>query len=88
MQFVQGAIDALHNTEGVADVGIYASPDVWNTIVGDYQPDVPFWMADWTGSGPAACAAYAGFAANNRLPSGPLEIVQYASDTFDHDYAC
>jgi hypothetical protein len=88
MQFVQGAITALHNTEGVADVGIYASPLAWNGIVGNYQPDVPYWMADWTGSGPASCAAYAGFAASNRLPSGPLEVVQYASDTFDHDYAC
>jgi hypothetical protein len=88
MQFVQGAITALHNTEGVADVGIYASPLVWNGIVGSYQPDVPYWMAYWTGSGPASCAAYPGFAASNRLPSGPLEVVQYASDTFDHDYAC
>jgi hypothetical protein len=88
MEFVQGALSALHDTEGVGDVGIYASPDVWNTIVGDYQPDVPYWMAYYTGSGPASCAAYAGFAASNQLPSGPLEIVQYASNTYDMDYAC
>ena len=35
-QFVQGALNALHETEGIADVGIYASPGVWNTIVGNY----------------------------------------------------
>jgi hypothetical protein len=94
MEFVQGALTALHETEGVADVGIYASPGVWNSIVGDYQPDVPYWMADWTGSGPTSCAQYASFAASNQLPSGPLEIVQYDSPsldpslTFDEDYAC
>ena len=46
-QFVQGALNALHETEGVANVGIYASPGVWNSIVGNYQPDVPYWMADY-----------------------------------------
>jgi hypothetical protein len=91
MQFVQGAISALHNTEGVADVGIYASPGVWNSIVGSYQPDVPYWMADWLSppSGPASCADITNWQARGMLlPSGPLEVVQYASDTYDHDYAC
>ena len=57
-QFVQGALNALHETEGIADVGIYASPGVWNSIVGDYQPDVPYWMADYLASpsGPGSCA--------------------------------
>ncbi len=94
-QFVQGAINALHETEGVADVGIYASPDLWNTIVGSYQPDVPYWMAYWTGSGPSSCAGYEGFAASNQLPTGPLEMVQYDSGpvpgspgNYDDDYAC
>jgi hypothetical protein len=87
-QLVQGAINALHETEGVPYVGIYASPLNWNGIVGNYQPSVPYWMADWTGSGPTSCGAYANFAASNQLPSGPLEIVQYDSQTYDMDYAC
>ena len=71
-QTVLGAIDALHNTEGVADVGIYASPGTWNSIVGNYQPSVPYWMADWLNppSGPATCAAVAGWQAKEQLPDG------------------
>ena len=51
-------MNALHEAEGIADVGIYASPGVWNNIVGNYQPDVPYWMADYLSpaSGPACCA--------------------------------
>ena len=66
-QFVQGALNALHETEGIADVGIYASPDVWNGIVGDYQPNVPYWMADYLSppSGPGSCADY-----SNRVAAG------------------
>ena len=57
--------------------------------MGSYQPDVPYWMADWTGSGPASCADIVNWQARGKLlPSGPLEVVQYASDTYDHDYAC
>jgi len=95
---VMGAIAALHNTEGIADVGIYASPATWNTIVGPYQPSVPYWMAYYIQppSGPGACAAVAGFQAKYQLPTGPVEIVQYtdsASNTgsahaVDGDYAC
>jgi len=90
---VQGGLEALHNTEGIGDAGIYASPGVWNTIVGSYQPQVPYWMADWTGSGPTSCSQYAGFASTHRLPTG-LSLVQYDSPTFDpslsfdEDYAC
>jgi hypothetical protein len=88
---VMGAIAALHNTEGVADVGIYASPANWNGIVGDYQPSVPYWMADYVSdpSGPGSCADYANWNAKEQLPSGPLEVVQYNSaDGEDDDYAC
>ena len=91
-QTVMGAIAALHNTEGVADVGIYASPGVWNSIVGDYQPSVPYWMADWLSppSGPGTCAAVPGWEAREQLPSGPVEFVQYSDDIngADGDYAC
>ncbi len=89
--FVQGALNALHETEGVADVGIYASPGDWNGIVGDYAPSVPYWMADYlpSPSGPGSCADYAELGDDHgaQLP-GPPEIVQYNSAQFDEDYAC
>ena len=82
-QFVQGALNALHETEGIADVGIYASPGVWNSIVGNYQPDVPYWMADYLAppSGPGILRRHhaGGQAHGQQLPTGPLEIVQYDS---------
>jgi ribosomal protein L24E len=95
-QTVQGALYALHNTEGLDNVGIYASPDVWNQIVGDYQPSVPYWMADWLTppSGPSSCADAAKQEAANMLPNGPVEVVQYNSPSndpsisYDEDYAC
>ncbi len=91
MEFVQGALNALHETKGIADVGVYASPGVWNTIVGDYQPDVPYWMADYLSppSGPGTCADIGRWQSMGaQLPSGPLEIVQYDSQRYDEDYAC
>ncbi len=90
-QFVQGAINALHESEGIPDVGIYASPGVWNSIVGDYTPSVPYWMADYLASpsGPGSCADYSNWVNNHgaRLP-GPPEVVQYNSAQYDEDYAC
>jgi hypothetical protein len=96
--FVQGALNALHENEGVADVGLYASPGVWNNIVGDYTPSVPYWMADYLASpsGPGSCADYQNWVMNHgaQLP-GPPEIVQYFSGpvpgspgNYDDDYAC
>ncbi len=91
-QTVMGALAALHNTEGIADVGIYASPGVWNSIVGDYQPSVPYWMADWLSppSGPGTCGTVPTWEAQEQLPTGPVEIVQYGDDVdgADGDYAC
>jgi hypothetical protein len=91
-QTVLGAIDALHNTEGVPDVGIYASPGTWNTIVGNYRPSVPYWMANWLTppSGPGTCAAVAGWQSKEQLPTGPVEFVQYSDNVngADGDYAC
>jgi hypothetical protein len=88
--FVQGALNALHETAGVADVGIYASPGVWNTIVGNYAPSVPYWMADYLGSpsGPGSCADYYNWVAKGKVLPGYPEIVQYNSEQFDEDYAC
>jgi hypothetical protein len=99
-QYVQGVLNALHETEGIPDVGIYASPGVWNDIVGNYQPDVPYWMADYlpSPSGPGSCADITRWqppTGSALLPSGPLEVVQYFSvpvpgspGNYDDDYAC
>ena len=77
---VMGAIHALHETEGIANVGIYASPGVWNNIVGNYQPTSP---TGWPTicarrTGPGSCAGYSDWVNNHgaQLP-GPPEIVQY-----------
>jgi hypothetical protein len=96
-QYVQGALNALHETEGIPDVGIYASPAVWNTIVGSYAPSVPYWMADYLSSpsGPGSCADYNHQVALGAQLPGPPEIVQYDSGpvpgspgNYDDDYAC
>jgi hypothetical protein len=96
-QYVQGALNALHEAEGVADVGIYASPGVWNNIVGNYAPSVPYWMADYLSSpsGPGSCADYSRWVSMGKQLPGPPQIVQYFSGpapgspgNFDDDYAC
>jgi hypothetical protein len=89
-QFVQGAFNALHEAEGIADVGIYASPGVWNNIVGNYAPSVPYWMADYLSSpsGPGSCADYSNWVAKGAHLPSPPQIVQYFSSQFDEDYAC
>ena len=89
-EFVQGALNALHESEGIADVGIYASPGVWNNIVGNYQPNVPYWMADYLASpsGPGSCADYANWVAKGAQLPGPPQLVQYNSAQYDEDYAC
>ena len=97
---VQGAIEGLH-AEGLNSVGVYASPGVWNQIVGDYQPAVPYWMASWQYPGGPSTSCSQGTSAypNDQLPTGPVALVQYGSPsypvpepnmdtTFDNDYAC
>ena len=76
--------------KAVADVGIYTSPGVWNSIVGNYAPSVPYWMADYlhSPSGPGSCADYYNWVAKGQNLPGPPEIVQYNSAQFDEDYAC
>jgi hypothetical protein len=93
---VQGAIDGLHY-EGLNGVGIYASPGLWKSLVGNYSPAVPYWAADWGLDPGTTCqnvkSIYPG------LPTGPVQIVQYSSPTvvqplggmntgYDNDYAC
>jgi hypothetical protein len=88
--FVQGTLNALHETEGVADVGIYTSAGVWNGILGTYSPSVPYWMADYLNSpsGPGTCADYQNWVNKGQHLPGPPQIVQYNSTQFDDDYAC
>jgi hypothetical protein len=95
---IQGAIAGLH-AEGINSVGIYASPGVWNGIVGSYRPAAPYWAASWGVNPATTCSSVAQQFPNAILPNGPVQIVQYSSpstplpiglqDTaFDNDYAC
>jgi hypothetical protein len=96
---VQGAIDGLHY-EGLNGVGIYASPGTWNAIVGSsYQPAVPYWAASWGVDPATTCANVRSQFSSARLPTGPVQLVQYSSPstptprggmstTYDDDYAC
>jgi hypothetical protein len=95
---VQGAIDGLH-FEGLNGVGIYASPGNWNGIVGNYQPSVPYWAASWQVDPATTCANVRSQFPSARLPTGPVQMVQYSSPSaslslggmstaFDDDYAC
>ena len=93
---VLGAQIAL-TVKGVNTTGIYASPGVWNSIVGDYAPPVPYWMAWWQdygqpgdgnpGLGPLDCQdAYLwfdGYYGSYHLPTGGVVMVQYADDAAD-----
>ncbi|MGB7052797.1 MAG: hypothetical protein WBG41_14620 [Acidimicrobiales bacterium] len=84
---IQGAIDGFRSL-GLNNVGIYASPANWPNLVGtSYQPDVPYWVADWGPNPAATCADVHSWYGD--LPSGPVQIVQYAStNNTDYDYAC
>ncbi|HVX20363.1 MAG TPA: hypothetical protein VHB02_03350 [Acidimicrobiales bacterium] len=93
---IQGAIDGLHYA-GINSVGVYASPAVWSTIVGTYQPAVPYWAADWELNPATTCQNI--HTKYKVLPAGPVAMVQYSSPTavypaggmttgFDNDYAC
>jgi len=88
-QMIQGALDAL-DSEGLNSVGIYTSPLTWAGIVGTYSPKVPLWLAWYTGNPQQNCATGVSYAASqgDYLPSGGLQITQYASNQYDEDYAC
>ncbi len=87
---IQGALDELasQNLTG----GIYSSVLNWTSIAGSsYNPAVPAWVAWYSGKGGASnCATAMSYAESNgdSLPSGGIVLTQYASDTYDHDYAC
>jgi hypothetical protein len=82
---IQGAIDGFRSL-GINNVGIYASPANWPSLAGDYQPDVPYWVADWGPDPATTCTDIHSLYGD--LPAGPVQIVQYASNTYDDDYAC
>ena len=93
---VQGSIDGLRYV-GLNSVGIYASPGNWANLVGNYQPAVPYWAADWGIAPSITCANVHSLFAG--LPTGPVQIVQYSSPSaplalggmdvsYDNDYAC
>jgi hypothetical protein len=86
---IQGALDGLH-FEGLNTVGIYTSPLTWDNIAGTYQPKVPLWLAWYTGAPQQNCSNGYSYAASNgnNLPSGGVWMTQYASNTYDEDYAC
>ena len=95
---VQGAIDGLRY-EGINSVGIYASPGVWNQIVGPYQPAVAYWAASWGVDPATTCQQIRTQFAQAKLPTGPVQVVQFGSPStplargglstaFDNDYAC
>ncbi|MHB8219275.1 MAG: glycoside hydrolase family 25 domain-containing protein, partial [Acidimicrobiales bacterium] len=102
-QVVRGALMGLR-AKGINTVGIYASPGVWNSIVGTYQPPVPYWMAWYTnttgGGGPYNCTHVTTWTVKKALPTGPVVMTQYADNVgytptpmhfspgFDGDYAC
>jgi len=87
---VAGAIDALQGA-GLT-VGIYASALSFSGIVGGYQPNVPLWVAWYTGDPAANCATAISFAAADgaTLPTGGVWITQYSDNNgaIDSDYAC
>ena len=95
-QLVAGALAELRAL-GINSVGIYASPAVWPTVVGTYQPSAPYWAADWELNPATTCVDI--HTKYGDLPSGPVALVQYSSPsapypaggmttTFDNDYAC
>ncbi len=95
---IQGAHDGLI-AEGLANVGVYASPGDWPSIAGSgstaWQPSYPYWMATWTSSGPDSCGTVAGWQASEPLPTGAVAFVQWTDDAtqvngnpVDGDYAC
>ena len=93
---VQGAIDGLR-FDGINSVGIYASPSNWPQIVGNYQPAVPYWAADWGIDPATTCSNIRSI--HSGLPTGPVQIIQYSSPStplplggmslaYDDNYAC
>ena len=98
-QLVAGALAGLRAL-GLLHVGIYASPGVWTSIVGAWEPQVPYWAADWAGTAPSTICTTVNGNPNYPVLPGPVVMTQYSSPqspysydgmdytSFDNDYAC
>ncbi len=90
-QVITGALAGLH-AAGPSTVGIYTSVLGWKPIVGSFQPNVPLWVAWYTGNPGANCATAMSYGAahGDQLPDGGLWLTQYTSNggSLDGDYAC
>jgi len=95
---IQGAIDGLHY-EGLNGVGIYASPGSWKLDRRLLPTRRPYWAASWGIDPATTCANVRSQFSSARLPSGPVQLVQYSSPStptphggmstsYDDDYAC
>ncbi|HET9733242.1 MAG TPA: hypothetical protein VFP54_11255 [Acidimicrobiales bacterium] len=82
---LQAAIDALDSL-GVQP-GVYSTPYQWNLIAGSFAPDVPMWEAGASDLSTASTTEYCSTALKG-FTAGPIWLVQYADNTWDHDYAC
>jgi len=77
-QVVAGALAGLRAL-GVPHVGIYASPGVWTSIVGDWAPQVPYWAADWAETAPSTICTTVNGNPNYPFLPGPVVMTQYSS---------
>jgi len=76
---IDGARDYLL-AAGVANVGIYSVPSMWNQITGNWQDStLPVWYA---GTATTTCAQAVSFT------SGPIWLVQNASAASNGDRSC
>ena len=90
-QFVQGALNALHETEAFPTSASTPARVCGTPSSATTSRACPIgWPTTWPSpSGPGSCDDYSNWVNNHgaRLP-GPPEIVQYNSQQYDEDYAC
>jgi len=80
---IQGTIDAIRKETVIGRVGIYAFPGQWDVITGDWQPNLPAWVA--TGSDDRAAAEQA--CTQPSFTGGPVWLTQYTVG-LDRNIAC
>jgi hypothetical protein len=65
-------------------VGVYSTRYQWTKITGGAAiPGLPNWVAGATDADQAAR-----FCSNHSFTGGPVVLVQFVQDRFDHDLAC
>ncbi|GAC1449661.1 MAG: hypothetical protein PVSMB4_08000 [Ktedonobacterales bacterium] len=80
-QVIQGATGFLR-AQGLV-VGVYSTPYQWGAIAGSFSPGLPNWTAGASSSDPASYCASA-----HAFGGGTVWLAQYASGSYDGDYAC